>query len=57
MRVAAIIYFEDNTTAQEVKVLLEDVKAKQEEGTGPHIEHAIVNSYDPEYGHPVWYIP
>jgi hypothetical protein len=56
--VAALVYFEPGTTAEDVKQLLEILKQRiEEKGKGPFIDHAIVNEYDPQYGSPVWYIP
>lgn len=65
-RVAAILYFDEGTTAQDVKntlAALSDyldakrvVKAKLPKN-GVRIHSTTVGEYDPEIGSPVWYIP
>lgn len=58
IKVAAIIYFEDGTTLNDAKKVLMDLKKKLDnERKGVHIDHGIVDQYDPECGAPVWYIP
>ena len=61
MRVAALVYFEDGTTAARAKTLLSDLKDQLDDHPEPYdgaaIEYAVVNEYDPAIGAPVWYIP
>lgn len=54
-RVAAILYFEDGWTVEEVKKMLHEV-ARLHKGT-PTFNRMHVQSYDPRWGQPVWCIP
>ena len=57
-RVAAIIYFRSESNLEDVqKVITKLSKQLDNNDSGPQINSAIVREYDPEWGHPVWYVP
>lgn len=56
-RVAAILYFEEGCTVDEVKAMLQKVAKEAQKGDGPCFNRMTVDGYNPEWGSPVWYIP
>jgi hypothetical protein len=48
-RVGAVITFEEGVTVEQIREALLAAEIK--------VESATIQTYDPQYGGPVWYIP
>lgn len=56
--VAALVYFGEGATVAEVERILLKLQVELDRAKGPTtLQSAIVDSYNPEWGSPVWYIP
>lgn len=56
-KVGAVLVFKDGVTEEQATNALKMLKDVLDENYWNHIKLGLVQSFDPNYGGPVWYIP